>query len=504
MRGAAPRPRRATHATATCLSHPPRSYSLNDWKDDAKALMMRAGVEGRPLALILADTAIVHEVMLEDVNNILNSGEVPNLFAADEVNTIVNAVGAEAKAAAKAAQARAATTAADAAAAGDGAGGAAAAASAASSAPLSNGDIYAYFVRKCARNLHVVLAFSPMAAAFRARLRAFPALVNCCYIDYFSEWPAEALRSVATSVLAGDLTALAAAGKPAMGPVLFSGGKAAAKAGAAAAEAEGEDGAAAKPAALLAPEELTRIIDVCVSMQTTASQLCRDFAAEQGRRNYVTPTSYLQLLRLFVAMLSSKRAAFAAQESRYRKGVNSITSTEAMVAVMQEELRALQPVLERSKEETAKMMVDIEEQQKEADATRLICEREEKVCAQTAAQAQRMKSECEADLAVALPALEAAMNALKTLSKNDLVVVKSMQKPPNGVRLVMETVCIVLGVAPTKVKGPDGRMNVNDYWVSSQKHLLRCGRARLNSRSVSVPPRPPPLLPPPCAATRTS
>jgi dynein heavy chain, axonemal len=73
------------------------------------------------------------------------------------------------------------------------------------------------------------------------------------------------------------------------------------------------------------------------------------------------------------------------------------------------------------------MMVDIEEQQKEADATRLICEREEKVCATTAAQAQRMKSECEADLAVALPALEAALAALKTLTKNDLVIVKSMQ-----------------------------------------------------------------------------
>jgi len=75
-------------------------------------------------------------------------------------------------------------------------------------------------------------------------------------------------------------------------------------------------------------------------------------------------------------------------------------------------------------------------------------------------------------LAEALPALEAAQNALKTLTKADIVLVKSMLSPPPGVRLVMETICIVLGVAPEKVKGPDGRTSVNDYWESSKKHLL--------------------------------
>jgi hypothetical protein len=43
--------------------------------------------------------------------------------------------------------------------------------------------------------------FSPLGEVFRARLRQFPALVNCCTIDWFSEWPAEALRSVALRFL---------------------------------------------------------------------------------------------------------------------------------------------------------------------------------------------------------------------------------------------------------------------------------------------------------------
>ncbi len=42
---------------------------------------------------------------------------------------------------------------------------------------------------------------SPVGNAFRERLRKFPSLVNCCTIDWFSEWPADALKSVASRFL---------------------------------------------------------------------------------------------------------------------------------------------------------------------------------------------------------------------------------------------------------------------------------------------------------------
>jgi len=51
----------------------------------------------------------------------------------------------------------------------------------------------------CRNNLHIVLCMSPVGNAFRSRCRMFPSLVNCCTIDWFIEWPREALLSVSKS-----------------------------------------------------------------------------------------------------------------------------------------------------------------------------------------------------------------------------------------------------------------------------------------------------------------
>lgn len=55
-------------------------------------------------------------------------------------------------------------------------------------------------------------------------------------------------------------------------------------------------------------------------------------------------------------------------------------------------------------------------------------------------------------LEAALPALEAAEASLKSLNKNDISEVRTMQRPPFGVRVVIEAICIVKGIKPNRVK----------------------------------------------------
>ncbi len=50
---------------------------------------------------LFSETQIVKESFLEDINNILNSGDVPNLYAPDELERIVSACRPAVKAAGK-------------------------------------------------------------------------------------------------------------------------------------------------------------------------------------------------------------------------------------------------------------------------------------------------------------------------------------------------------------------------------------------------------------------
>ena len=51
---------------------------------DLRKLYFKAGVENKPTVFLFTDTQVVVESFLEDINNILSSGEVPNLYSKAE------------------------------------------------------------------------------------------------------------------------------------------------------------------------------------------------------------------------------------------------------------------------------------------------------------------------------------------------------------------------------------------------------------------------------------
>ncbi|KAI8465887.1 MAG: dynein heavy chain 7 [Monoraphidium minutum] len=147
-----------------------RSYGQAEFREDLKRACRQAGVEGRQVVFLLPDSKIVKEGFLDDISNMLNSGEVPGMFAPDEKDAISSDVREWA---------------------------------ASRGLPAGRDACWAAFVGRVRDNLHIVLTMSPVGGAFRARCREFPSLTSCTTIDWFNAWPAEALHSVAARFLDG-------------------------------------------------------------------------------------------------------------------------------------------------------------------------------------------------------------------------------------------------------------------------------------------------------------
>lgn len=53
-------------------------------------MLIKAGVDGKPTVFLFSDNQIKEESFVEDINMILNTGDVPNIFPADEKADVID------------------------------------------------------------------------------------------------------------------------------------------------------------------------------------------------------------------------------------------------------------------------------------------------------------------------------------------------------------------------------------------------------------------------------
>ncbi|KAK7111861.1 dynein axonemal heavy chain 3-like isoform X2 [Littorina saxatilis] len=373
-----------------------RNYGVAEWREDLKRLLKKTGTEGKQTVFLFSDNQIKDESFMEDISMILNTGDVPNIFPADEKAEIIDKMQTVARNAGRKIDAT----------------------------PLS---MYNYFIERVKSNLHIVLAMSPIGDAFRNRLRMFPSLINCCTIDWFQAWPEDALEMVANRFLE---------------------------------DVDMED------------DVRKACVNMCKHFHESVRMLSVSFFDSLRRHNYVTPTSYLELILTFKKLLGIKRNDIMMMKKRYLVGLEKLDFAASQVSVMQEELTDLQPELIKTSADTEKLMIKIEQDTVEVEAKKEVVAADEAVANEAAAAAQAIKDECEAELAEAIPALEAAISALNTLKPADITMVKSMKNPPPAVKLVMESVCVMLSIKSERKPDPGGSGKmIEDFWGPSQKLL---------------------------------
>ncbi|XP_026819508.1 dynein heavy chain 2, axonemal-like [Rhopalosiphum maidis] len=367
-----------------------KSYAIGDFREDLKRLYYQTGVRDQPTSFLFNDTQIVNEMFLEIINNILSTGEVPQLYKEEEFDEIKEQLSNAAKR---------------------------------EGVPETTDDIYSFFLDRVRSNLHVVLCLSPIGIKFRTRLRQYPSLVNCTTIDWFLDWPKEALLEVAFNSLSTVEVLATITGAPRVFHV---------------------------DSISLSESELKLCIaNIFAIIHHSVGEYSKMMISELKRYNYVTPTNYLELVTGYKETLHKKRIEVANKANKLRNGLFKIDDTSEKVAGMTVDLEKATKIVQAYTMECDEFLsvilkqTSIADQQKtEVDEKSIKIKEEEIVC-------QELYKLAMIDLEKALPALEEAMEALNALNKKDLAEVKSFSKPPHRVKLVLEAVMILKQSEPS-------------------------------------------------------
>jgi len=349
-----------------------RTYGHENFREDLKKLFHTSGVQGKPTVFIFTDTQIVNEAFVEDINSLLGSGEVPNLYAADETAAIRDAVRFDAKKAGY---------------------------------QETPEQLMQFFIDRCRDNLHLVLCFSPIGDAFRNRTRMFPNLVNCTTIDWFSEWPSEALKEVALRFL-GNMD-------------------------------------------LGSPETTVAVADVFKVVQASVVTMSQRLLDQLKRHNYVTPTNYLELVQGYIALLNEKRKLLGDQVDKLRNGILKLdearTTTQEMSVILEEKKKDVVV----SQKECEELLVVIVQDRRTVDEQAKQVQADSEKIAKEEAILKVQKDEAQKDLDEALPALQMAEELLKGLNKKDIAEIKAYAKAPELVELTLTAVLTLKKCAST-------------------------------------------------------
>ncbi|KAG7310430.1 hypothetical protein JYU34_003208 [Plutella xylostella] len=365
-----------------------KGYGVTDLKKELSGLYIKTGLKNVGIMFLMTDAQVANEQFLVLINDLLASGEVSDLFPDDEIEQIIAGVRNEVK----------------------GAG-----------LPDTREICWKFFIDRVRKQLKVVLCFSPVGSTLRVRSRKFPALINCTSINWFHEWPQEALVSVSMRFLE-ELLVL--------------------------------------PISLR--DSVSRFM---AYVHTSVNTISKAYLSNERRYNYTTPKSYLEQISLYSKLVRNKTDELQAKIVRLENGLEKLRSTACQVDELKAKLAVQEIELQQKNEAADKLIERVGVETAKVQSEKALADEEEEKVAVIAEEVSKKQHDCEEDLIKAEPALVAAQDALNTLNKANLTELKSFGSPPGAVTNVTAAVMVLLA--------PGGKIPKDRSWKSAKMMMAK-------------------------------
>ncbi|XP_068082615.1 dynein beta chain, ciliary-like [Anabrus simplex] len=365
-----------------------KGYGVSDLKMELSGMYMKSGLKNVGIMFLMTDAQIPNEQFLVVVNDMLANGEIPDLFTDDEVENVIGTVRGEVK----------------------GAG-----------LVDTRENCWKFFIDRVRRQLKVVLCLSPVGSLLRSRARKFPAIINSTVINWFHDWPQEALISVAKAYLQ-----------------------------------EIND---------LREDSRDSVAQFLAYVHTSVNATSVVFLQTERRHYYTTPKSYLEQINLYTKLLVQKSADLKEQVVRLENGLEKLKETALQVEALKVTLAAQEVVLKQKNEAADAIIKAVEIETEKVTREKALADEEEGNVSIIAEEVTKKQIDCSADLRKALPALNAAQDALNTLNKANLTELKSFGAPPSAVTNVTAAVLVLLA--------PGGKVPKDRSWKVAKATMAK-------------------------------
>nr|XP_006007896.1 PREDICTED: dynein heavy chain 11, axonemal [Latimeria chalumnae] len=283
---------------------------------------------------------------------------------------------------------------------------------------ISSLDVFQITLKKGygIQDLRVVLCFSPVGSTLRVRARKFPAIVNCTAIDWFHEWPQEALESVSRRFIE---------------------------------EIEGIEASLQDSISLF-----------MAYVHISVNEMSEKYRLNEKRYNYTTPKSFLEQITLYKNLLGKKNKELSQRMERLVNGIEKLKTTASQVEDLKAKLASQEVELKLRNQDAEALITKIGLQTEKVSQEKAIADTEEQKVAAIQAEVSIKQKDCEDDLVKAEPALVAATSALNTLNKVNLTELRGFPNPPIGVTNVTAAVMVLLA--------PKGKVPKDRTWKAAK------------------------------------
>lgn len=69
-----------------------KGYKAKQFREDLRERMLESGLDAKQNTFLMTDTQIMDETFLEDINNILNTGEITNLYEKEHYDKMLDSL----------------------------------------------------------------------------------------------------------------------------------------------------------------------------------------------------------------------------------------------------------------------------------------------------------------------------------------------------------------------------------------------------------------------------